>query len=80
MHNEGVPILPKKIETLFDSFTRAVTDEGDHPEAAVNLGLGLYIIKDIVTSHGGTINVASSEEDGTTFTALFPRQYKELPD
>jgi sigma-B regulation protein RsbU (phosphoserine phosphatase) len=35
--------------------------------------LGLYITKDIVVSHGGTIDVTSSEEDGTTFTAHFPR-------
>jgi len=57
---------------LFDSLTRADTDQGEHPEA-VNLGLGLYIVKDIVVSHGGTIDVASSEEGGTIFTAHFPR-------
>jgi len=72
VHNEGIPIPPGKIEGLFDALTRAVTDSGDHPEA-VNLGLGLYITKEIVISHGGTIDVASSEEDGTTFTARFPR-------
>jgi signal transduction histidine kinase len=72
VHNEGVPIPPEKIATLFDAITRAVTDEARHP-GAINLGLGLYITKDIVVSHGGTINVTSSEENGTTFTARFPR-------
>jgi len=72
VHNEGVPIPPENIGTIFDSLTRAVTDEEDHP-ARVNLGLGLYITKDIVISHGGVINVTSSEEGGTTFTARFPR-------
>jgi len=72
VHNEGVPIPEDEIGTLFDSLTRADTDQGEHPEA-VNLGLGLYIVKDIVVSHGGTIDVASSEEGGTIFTAHFPR-------
>lgn len=72
VHNQGVPIPPEKFATLFASLTRAVTDEGDHP-MEVNLGLGLYITEEIVVSHGGTIDVASSKENGTTFTARFPR-------
>lgn len=74
VHNEGVPIPSEKIKTLFDSLTRAVATEEDRPEAT-NLGLGLYITKDIVVAHGGTIGVTSSEE-GTTFTARFPRKTK----
>jgi len=72
VHNQGLPIHPEKIGTIFDSLTRAVTDEGDHPEA-VNLGLGLYITKEIIDSHGGKIDVTSSEDTGTTFTVRFPR-------
>ncbi len=72
VHNNGVPIPTKKMGSLFDPLTRAVIDTGDHP-ATVNLGLGLYITKDIIISHGGTIEVTSSEEEGTTFTVRFPR-------
>jgi signal transduction histidine kinase len=72
VHNEGIPVLPEKIKTLFNSLTRAVADEGEYP-ATVNLGLGLYITKEIVVGHGGTIDVSSSEDKGTTFTARFPR-------
>jgi signal transduction histidine kinase len=72
VHNEGIPIPPEKLIAIFDSLARAAIDEGDHP-VTVNLGLGLYITKDILISHGGTIDVTSSEEDGTTFTAKFPR-------
>lgn len=72
VHNQGIPIPTEKIDTLFDSLTRAVTDKGDHPEA-INLGLGLYITKEIIISHKGTIEVASSEDSGTTFTARLPR-------
>jgi len=39
----------------------------------INLGLGLYITKEIVVAHGGEINVTSSEQGGTTFTAKLPR-------
>jgi len=71
VHNEGVPIPPDKVANLFDSLTRAVSDD-DNPKS-VNLGLGLYIVKDIIVSHGGTIEVTSTKEDGTTFTARLPR-------
>jgi signal transduction histidine kinase len=75
VHNEGVPVPAEKMKTIFDALSRAVTDQGDHP-GAVNLGRGLYITNDIVASHGGTIDVTSNEEDGTTFTARFPRSVK----
>lgn len=72
VHNLGVPIPPEKISNLFDALTRASLDEGEHPES-FNLGLGLYITEEIVVSHGGTVEVRSTEKDGTTFTARFPR-------
>ena len=72
VHNEGVPVPPEKIVTLFDALTRGIANAEDRPEK-VHLGLGLYITKDIVVSHGGTINVTSYEDGGTTFTARFPR-------
>lgn len=71
VHNKGVPISPEKIGTLFDALTRASIDEGDHP-GSVNLGLGLYITEEIVISHGGRIEVVSTEKEGTTFTVHFP--------
>jgi len=71
VHNEGVPIPPEKIGKIFDPLSRAATD--DDPSEAKNLGLGLYITKDIVTSHGGTINVNSAEDEGTTFVIRLPR-------
>jgi PAS domain S-box-containing protein len=37
------------------------------------LGLGIYITREIVRSHGGTIEVASSEAAGTTVTVMLPR-------
>jgi signal transduction histidine kinase len=76
VHNEGVPIPPHAIPAIFSSLNRATALDGEvHPES-VNLGLGLYIVEEIVTAHGGTIAVTSSEKDGTTFTARLPRCMK----
>ena len=36
------------------------------------MGLGLYIVKEITRGHGGTIDVESSTEAGTTFTLHLP--------
>lgn len=73
VHNEGVPIPAYTIGRIFDSLTRGEKDDtGTQPES-INLGLGLYITKEIVTAHGGTIDVTSSETGGTTFTVRFPK-------
>jgi signal transduction histidine kinase len=40
---------------------------------AGSLGLGLYIAREIVTMHGGTMSAESSDRDGTIFSARLPR-------
>jgi signal transduction histidine kinase len=73
VQNEGMPIPSDAIGNIFNSLTRAEVPDGEsHPES-VNLGLGLYITKEIVAAHGGTISVTSSEEDGTNFVVRLPR-------
>jgi signal transduction histidine kinase len=69
VHNEGVPIPKNAIGGIFEAMIRGGTDGID----STNLGLGLYITKEIISAHGGTIKVTSSEKGGTTFIALFPR-------
>ena len=70
--NDGPPIPPDKINTIFDPLTRILSNNGSLPPSA-NLGLGLYITKEVVMAHGGTIDVTSSEMEGTVFTARLPR-------
>jgi signal transduction histidine kinase len=70
VHNEGTPIPPGKIPKLFDSFCRLNDREAD-PDSG-SLGLGLYIAKQIITAHGGTIDVRSSGNEGTTFIVRLP--------
>lgn len=73
VHNEGVPINPEALDTIFSALTRAQSNEDTKSKpVSTNLGLGLYISKEIVTAHGGTIQVASTEVDGTAFKVFLP--------
>jgi signal transduction histidine kinase len=61
----GCGIPPENLPKIFDPFfTTKPPGEGT--------GLGLSIIHGIVAGHGGTINVASTADQGTTFTLQFP--------
>jgi signal transduction histidine kinase len=73
VHNDGVPIPPHAIGGILNPLTRREDERDDDCPGAINLGLGLYVTKEIVSAHGGTVEVTSSEKDGTTFTARFPR-------
>jgi signal transduction histidine kinase len=73
VHNDGVPIAPNAIGSIFDSLTRGGGEKSANAGQSMNLGLGLYITKEIVLAHGGRVGVTSSEKDGTSFTATFPR-------
>jgi PAS domain S-box-containing protein len=67
VHNEGDPIPEELLPALFDPFRRG-TNSGK------GLGLGLYIVRQLVSAHHGTIEVASLPAVGTTFRATLPRQ------
>lgn len=73
VHNHGEPIAPSMVSRIFDPMKRRQR-EGRAPDAAAHLGLGLYIAERIISAHGGTIDVASSEAEGTTFTIHLPRE------
>lgn len=72
VHNDGVPIPPNAVAGIFEALVRSGDGEDAHLQSN-NLGLGLYITKEILVAHGGSIKVTSSEKTGTTFTARFPR-------
>jgi PAS domain S-box-containing protein len=66
----GIGIPAGEQAQLFARFFRASTAR----RAAVpGVGLGLAITKAITTAHGGTLEVASVEGRGTTFTLTLPR-------
>jgi signal transduction histidine kinase len=72
VHNEGPSISEDAMKKIFEPMTRQPTQNGD--KHTTGLGLGLYIAREIVTAHGGTIAVASAETEGTTFTVQIPRR------
>jgi PAS domain S-box-containing protein len=70
VNNAGPPIPAVLLPTMFEPFRRLVRDS---PHPASGLGLGLYIVEQIVRAHGGTLSVRSTAEEGTTFTVRLPR-------
>jgi len=66
VHDEGPGIPPEDLLGIFDRFSQAAGGQGG------GLGLGLFIAREIVTGHGGTIDVESGEGHGTTFTVRLP--------
>lgn len=73
VHNEGPPIPPDLLPTLFDPLKRYATRESTAQRIPGSIGLGLYIVREIVTAKGGTVSVNSTAEEGTTFTICIPR-------
>ena len=65
--NEGEPIPEESVRKVFDPFWRRNMESSRQ-----GLGLGLFICSQIVKAHGGTLEVISSERDGTTFAARLP--------
>lgn len=74
VRNQGPPIPPKLLPTLFDPLIRDTSAEAEACRNPGSLGLGLFISREIVHAHGGTINVTSSAESGTVFTVCLPRR------
>jgi signal transduction histidine kinase len=76
VHNEGEPIPRASLPSLFDPFTRG-SDAGARTATTrrrKGLGLGLYIVNEIVRAHGGRIEVRSEPDHGTTFQVRMPRR------
>jgi PAS domain S-box-containing protein len=66
--NEGAPIPSELLPVLFEPFRRGSSKF----RPSGSLGLGLYIVNQVVVGHGGKVQVATGEV-GTTFTVRLPR-------
>jgi sigma-B regulation protein RsbU (phosphoserine phosphatase) len=67
--NHGDPIPDAVKRQLFTPLQR-----GENAGARRgSVGLGLFIVHQLVLAHGGTVEVSSSEADGTRFTVRLPR-------
>jgi sigma-B regulation protein RsbU (phosphoserine phosphatase) len=70
VHNVGSVIPPERLRAIFEPMQQVAPGSG---RGRRSVGLGLYIVESIVSSHRGTISVTSTEADGTTFTVTIPR-------
>lgn len=71
VHNPGAPIPAEQLAQLFEPFHCPRSSEARTRRSG--LGLGLYIVREIIQAHGGQVTVRSAEGEGTTFTVLLPR-------
>ncbi|GAC1564944.1 MAG: hypothetical protein NVS2B7_39050 [Herpetosiphon sp.] len=67
--DQGIGI-PKADQPLV--FTRFFRASNAISTAANGMGVGLYVVKEIVAQHGGTVSVESIENVGSTFTVTLP--------
>jgi PAS domain S-box-containing protein len=72
VHNDGPPIAAELLPTLFEPFRRGHRAAGD--ERTGNVGLGLFIVHEIVRAHGGRVDVRSTAGEGTSFIVTLPRR------
>jgi signal transduction histidine kinase len=73
VHNHGRTIPGTTLGALLDPMARSPKMQSG-PRAPANLGLGLFIVRELVNAHGGAVRVTSTEGDGTTFVVTLPRR------
>jgi PAS domain S-box-containing protein len=66
--DHGIGIAAEDAERIFQRYEQAISSR-----AFGGLGLGLYIARQIIEAHGGTIRVESQPGAGSTFTIDLPR-------
>ncbi|HEY0734844.1 MAG TPA: GAF domain-containing protein [Herpetosiphonaceae bacterium] len=67
--DQGIGIPEAALPHIFQRFFRAHT--GDTHRIS-GLGIGLYVVKEIIALHGGLVEVESAEGAGSTFTVILP--------
>lgn len=72
VRDSGIGIPKSSIPNLFRRFFRA---ENVREHRISGIGVGLYVVNEIITRHGGQVSVESTEGEGTTFIVQLP-----LPD
>jgi signal transduction histidine kinase len=67
--DQGIGIPRAELPNLFRLFYRASNAAAQPIEG---VGIGLAVVKEIITQHGGSVDVASTEGEGSTFTVCLP--------
>jgi two-component system sensor histidine kinase SenX3 len=69
VRDQGIGIPEEAQAHLFQRFYRV--DNADQQHIG-GMGIGLYLVKEIVTLHGGSVEVRSKEGQGSTFGVCLP--------
>jgi signal transduction histidine kinase/pSer/pThr/pTyr-binding forkhead associated (FHA) protein len=92
--NDGAVVLHTSYDDQLSKVKIAVTDNGEgideerikrlfqpfnSSKGLKGTGLGLVVTRKIVQEHGGTVEVESKPDDGSTFTILLPCTVDEIP-
>ena len=67
VEDDGPGIPPEALERVFDAY-----EKGDRAGQEQGLGLGLYIVRQIVEAHGGTIRAGAGRAGGASFRVELP--------
>jgi adenylate cyclase len=70
IEDNGIGIPPDQLEKVFDRFAQVESSATRRYEGS---GIGLAVVKEVVTLHGGAITLESQLERGSTFTIRLPR-------
>jgi signal transduction histidine kinase len=67
VEDSGIGMAAQEIKGLFQKYHQVHTDKPGY-------GLGLFISRQLVEAHGGTLEVSSAEGKGSTFTIQIPKE------
>ncbi len=70
MEDEGPGVTPADVQRIFEPFFTT---------RATRTGLGLAVVRRVVTAHGGTVSVSQRPEGGARFELRLPLQLETQP-
>ena len=71
VQDTGIGINPKHLPRLTERFYRV---DSARSRQTGGTGLGLAIVKHVLMQHGAHLEISSKENEGSTFTAVFPKE------
>lgn len=77
VRDHGIGIPDHALPHLFDRFYRV---DNLATQSVKGFGIGLYVVKEIVTLHGGAVGVVSDEGQGSVFTVCLPQPQSAQTD
>jgi PAS domain S-box-containing protein len=77
VQDNGMGIPPESLGDIFSRFYRAANTAGHQVSG---MGVGLYVVKQIVELHGGRVEVESVEGEGSTFSIFLPLAEQQQVD